>query len=277
MLASRWPGRARRRLRAAAAGARAHRPAARGVTLPRRRDRGAPALAGDPAGYRARRSGARSFFEGSGLDPRALPRRGLRPGPTVAHHPGGRNAYLLSETVLSRRSGREPAEAQDPQEDRRHACAEEPGRNQRRQELAAHHCVGRRPAATSSRASAGSTACAAAPPSSRALLARGLGTRCSAACGGSRWPRAATTSSAAETGTATGPPGACVCDLNRCLYYSDARGAHPTRRRRCAPCSPCSTASWPARARARWRRATCRWASCLPRPIPSRSISPRCA
>lgn len=59
------------------------------------------ALPGDPAGYRAVDLGTRSFFTGSGLDPDRFRGADYDPGPTTEHHRGGRNAYLLSETVLS--------------------------------------------------------------------------------------------------------------------------------------------------------------------------------
>jgi len=58
------------------------------------------ALPGDPRGYRAVDLGARSFFHGAGLDPARLRGADYDPGPTAEHHQGGRNAYLLSETVL---------------------------------------------------------------------------------------------------------------------------------------------------------------------------------
>ncbi len=59
------------------------------------------ALPGDPAGYRAVDLGERSFFTGSGLDPRRFRGADYDPGPTTEHHRDGRHAYLLSETVLS--------------------------------------------------------------------------------------------------------------------------------------------------------------------------------
>jgi uncharacterized protein (DUF362 family) len=58
-------------------------------------------LSGDPLGYRAVDLGRRSFFTGSGLDPNRFRGADYDPGPTTDHHSGGRNAYLLSETVLS--------------------------------------------------------------------------------------------------------------------------------------------------------------------------------
>lgn len=59
------------------------------------------ALPGDPRGYRVVDLGDRSFFTGSGLDPQRFRGADYDPGPTTAHHTGGRNAYLLSESVLS--------------------------------------------------------------------------------------------------------------------------------------------------------------------------------
>lgn len=58
-------------------------------------------LPGDPAGYRAVDLGALSFFTGSGLVPARFRGADYDPGPTAEHHRDGRNAYLLSETVLS--------------------------------------------------------------------------------------------------------------------------------------------------------------------------------
>jgi uncharacterized protein (DUF362 family) len=58
-------------------------------------------LPGDPAGYRAVDLGERSFFAGSGLDPERFRGADYDPAVTTEHHRGGRNAYLLSETVLS--------------------------------------------------------------------------------------------------------------------------------------------------------------------------------
>ncbi|MBW2385401.1 MAG: DUF362 domain-containing protein [Deltaproteobacteria bacterium] len=58
------------------------------------------ALPGDPLGYRAVDLGHRSFFTDAGLDPGRLRGADYDPGPTSEHHSGGRNAYLLSETVL---------------------------------------------------------------------------------------------------------------------------------------------------------------------------------
>jgi uncharacterized protein (DUF362 family) len=57
-------------------------------------------LPGDPLGYRAVDLGRASFFEGSGLDPAMMRGADYDPSATGAQHSAGRNAYLLSETVL---------------------------------------------------------------------------------------------------------------------------------------------------------------------------------
>jgi uncharacterized protein (DUF362 family) len=59
------------------------------------------ALPGDPAGYRLVDVGRHSAFEGSGLDPRRFRGADYDCTPTTEHHVGGRHEYLLSETVLS--------------------------------------------------------------------------------------------------------------------------------------------------------------------------------
>jgi uncharacterized protein (DUF362 family) len=58
------------------------------------------ALPGDPSGYRLVDLGSHSAFAGSGLDPMRFRGADYDPGPTSEHHMGGRNEYLLSETVL---------------------------------------------------------------------------------------------------------------------------------------------------------------------------------
>lgn len=58
-------------------------------------------LPGDSAGYRVVDLGRASFFEDSGLDPIRFRGADYDPGPTSDHHRHGKNEYLLSETVLS--------------------------------------------------------------------------------------------------------------------------------------------------------------------------------
>jgi len=57
-------------------------------------------LPGDPEGYRVVDLGCRSAFHGSGLDPRRFRGADYDAAVTSAHHKGGRHQYLLSETVL---------------------------------------------------------------------------------------------------------------------------------------------------------------------------------
>jgi hypothetical protein len=57
-------------------------------------------LPGDPLGYRAVDLGRASFFEGSGLVPARMRGADYDPTATGEQHSAGRNAYLLSETVL---------------------------------------------------------------------------------------------------------------------------------------------------------------------------------
>ena len=58
-------------------------------------------LPGDPRGYRAVDLGTKSFFTDSGLNPNLFRGADYDPGPTSEQHSNGKNAYLLSETVLS--------------------------------------------------------------------------------------------------------------------------------------------------------------------------------
>jgi len=58
-------------------------------------------LSGDPKGYRVVDLGEKSFFHASGIDPGRMRGADYDPGPTAEHHSGGRNEYLLSETVLA--------------------------------------------------------------------------------------------------------------------------------------------------------------------------------
>jgi uncharacterized protein (DUF362 family) len=58
-------------------------------------------LPGDPLGYRTLDLGEKSFFRGSGLDPRRFRGADYDPADTAERHSSGRHAYLLSETVLS--------------------------------------------------------------------------------------------------------------------------------------------------------------------------------
>lgn len=58
-------------------------------------------LPGDPQGYREVDLGDCSFFAASGLEPHRFRGADYDPAPTAEYHRDGRNAYLLSESVLS--------------------------------------------------------------------------------------------------------------------------------------------------------------------------------
>ena len=150
------------------------------------------ALPGDPAGYRLVDLGAHSRFARLGPRPAPLPRRRLRPGPDHAATTRADATNTCSRRPCCRADlRREPAEAEDAQEDRRHARAQESRRHQRRQEPAAAPL--RRLAASQGGdefpgGAAGSTARAArATEVARWLLARGIGDAASCArCGAPR-------------------------------------------------------------------------------------------
>jgi uncharacterized protein (DUF362 family) len=57
-------------------------------------------LPGDPLGYRVVDLGSQSFFHGSGIDAKRMRGADYDPVVTAEHHSNGRHEYLLSETVL---------------------------------------------------------------------------------------------------------------------------------------------------------------------------------
>jgi len=159
----RWPRRQRRHRRGAADGlrlredprdhgARRDRPRLRrGDRAPPRGDRSAPGsrrlqgrhhrraqgTPGRSGGLPRGRPRRAQLLHGLWSRPEPLPRRRLRPGPD-RRAPQWRPQRLspVRDRAL-RRSRDQPAEAQDPQEDGGHPRAQEPRRDQRRQELAA--------------------------------------------------------------------------------------------------------------------------------------------
>ncbi len=219
------------------------------------------ALPGDPLGYRV--VDPRRAQPLRGLRPRGpeLPRRRLRPG---AHRgePHRRPARLSAlRDRAARRLDRESPEAEDAQEDRRHARAQESRRDQRRQELASppHRGRGRRRVsrAQSRRplAELGRGARAAAPragpldrPPARCAPGRGRA---------ARWPLR-------PLGQLAWQPHD-VADVLRPepLRLLQRRAGPEARRPRAgAPrAHGARRRSWRARARGRWRRATCLSAS----------------
>jgi len=185
-------------------------------------------LPGDPRGYRLVDLGARSAFEGSGLDPRRFRGADYDAGPTSEHHLGGRHEYLLSETVL----GADlvvnlPKLKTHKKTGVTLALKNLVGINGDKN-LLPHHCVGSEAEggdeypgrswidATRSRAT----------ELARGLLKRGIGTglvravrRAEKATRGDDFIRSGNWYRNQTTWR--------MClDLNRCLYYSDARGAH---------------------------------------------------
>jgi len=185
-------------------------------------------LPGDPAGYRMVDLGERSCFAGSGLDPRRFRGADYDPGPTSSHHTGGRNAYLLSETVLSADLVVNlPKWKTHKKTGVTLALKNLVGINGDKN-LLPHHCVGS-PAqggdefpgeAATDRLRSFATEVA------RGLLKRGVGGRLV------RWVRRAENAARGDDFIRSGNWHGnrttwrmCV-DLNRCLYYSDADGSH---------------------------------------------------
>jgi uncharacterized protein (DUF362 family) len=185
------------------------------------------ALAGDPLGYREVDLGSASFFEGSGLDPRRFRGADYDPGPTVANHSAGRHAYLLSETVLrADLIVNLPKWKTHKKTGVTLALKNLVGINGDKNWLP-HHTVGE-----------GGDECPAGPNSwldrarSRAIeIARGplaRGHAVSLLRGLRRVEGALRGDGFIRSGNWHGnrTTWRMVCDLNRCLYYSDAKGLH---------------------------------------------------
>jgi len=186
------------------------------------------ALPGDPAGYRLVDLGERSTFAGSGLDPRRFRGADYDPGPTSRHHTGGRNEYLLSETVLSADLVVNLPKLKTHKKTGVTLALKNLVGINGDKNLLPHHCVGSPEqggdefpggAAIDRLRSAGTEL-------ARALLKRGIGTRLV------RWVRRAEHAARGDAFIRSGNWHGnrttwrmCV-DLNRCLYYSDASGSH---------------------------------------------------
>jgi uncharacterized protein (DUF362 family) len=185
-------------------------------------------LPGDPLGYRLVDLGRRSSFEDSGLDPRAFRGADYDPGPTAEHHMDGRNEYLLSETVLcADLVVNLPKLKTHKKTGVTLALKNLVGINGDKN-LLPHHCVG--PVDRGGDEFPGSSAIdrarSFATEVARALLKRGIGTRLVRAV--RRVENAARGDAFIRSGNWHGNRTTwrmCV-DLNRCLYYSDAKGAH---------------------------------------------------
>ena len=186
------------------------------------------ALPGDPAGYRLVDLGSRSAFAGSGLDPRRFRGADYDPGPTTEHHAAGRNEYLLSETALrADLLVNLPKLKTHKKTGVTLALKNLVGINGDKN-LLPHHCVG-------SPAEGGDEYPgerwldrwrSQAIEKLRPLLARGIGTRWV------RWARRAETAARGDAFVRAGnwhgnqTTWRMCLDLNRCFYYSDARGSH---------------------------------------------------
>jgi uncharacterized protein (DUF362 family) len=186
------------------------------------------ALAGDPAGYRLVDLGARSAFARSGLDPLRFRGADYDPGPTSHHHIGGRNEYLLSETVLSADLVVNLPKLKTHKKTGVTLALKNLVGINGDKNLLPHHCVGS-PAQGGDEFPGGAAVDrlrSAATEVARALLARGIGERLV------RWVRRAENRARGDAFIRSGnwhgnqTTWRMCLDLNRCLYYSDARGAH---------------------------------------------------
>lgn len=186
------------------------------------------ALPGDPLGYRAVDLGTHSHFTHSELDPTRFRGADYDPGPTHAQHTAGRNAYLLSETVLSSDLiVNLPKWKTHKKTGVTLALKNLVGINGDKNWLP-HHCAG-------SVAEGGDEfpgnalvdrARSRLTELGRALLRRGIGTtlarlyrRGETAARGDAFIRAGNWYGNRTTWRM-------CCDLNRCVYYSDAAGFH---------------------------------------------------
>ena len=186
------------------------------------------ALPGDPRGYRLVDLGRRSAFEGSGLDPQRFRGADYDPGPTTLHHTNGRNEYLLSETVLSADLVVNLPKLKTHKKTGVTLALKNLVGINGDKNLLPHHCVGSPDQGGDEFPgdAAADRMRSAATEVARALLKRGLGNRLV------RWVRRAEKAVRGDAFIRSGNWHGnqttwrmCV-DLNRCLYYSDARGCY---------------------------------------------------
>jgi uncharacterized protein (DUF362 family) len=193
-----------------------------GVIVERRK------LPGDPAGYRLIDLADHSAFASSGLDPRRFRGADYDPGPTTEHHDGGRNEYLLSETVLSADLVVNLPKLKTHKKTGVTLALKNLVGINGDKNLLPHHCVG-------SVADGGDEfpggswldrGRSLATELARSLLKRGIGTRLV------RWVRRVEDTTRGSDFIRSGNWHGnrttwrmCV-DLNRCLYYSSAEGEH---------------------------------------------------
>jgi uncharacterized protein (DUF362 family) len=182
-------------------------------------------LPGDPLGYREVDLGAQSFFHGSGLDARGFRGADYDPGPTHEHHSGGRHAYLLSESVLrADLIVNLPKWKTHKKTGVTLALKNLVGINGDKNWLP-HHTVGAEGDEFPGRGAL-DRARSRAIDLARGWLARGRATgalrlvrRAESALRGDAFVRAGNWHGNRTTWRM-------VCDLNRCVYYSDAKGLH---------------------------------------------------
>ena len=185
-------------------------------------------LPGDPRGYRLVDLGRHSSFVDSGLDPHRFRGADYDTGPTTEHHLGGRHEYLLSETVLSADLVVNLPKLKTHKKTGVTLALKNLVGINGDKNLLPHHCVGSEAEggdeypgrswidATRSRAT----------ELARGLLKRGIGT------GLVRAVRRVEKATRGDTFIRSGnwhrnrTTWRMCLDLNRCLYYSDARGAH---------------------------------------------------
>jgi uncharacterized protein (DUF362 family) len=185
-------------------------------------------LPGDPLGYRVVDLGIHSFFEGSGIDPDRLRGADYDPCPTAEHHSEGRNAYLLSETVLScDLVVNLPKLKTHKKTGVTLALKNLVGINGDKNWLP-HHTAG-------SQTQGGDEfpgerwidrARSAGADAARQLLVRGLGTRLVRLARRAEWSVRGDDFIRAGNWHGNQTTWRMCLDLNRCLYYSDAKGLH---------------------------------------------------
>jgi uncharacterized protein (DUF362 family) len=185
-------------------------------------------LPGDPLGYRMVDLGTRSQFEGSGLDPKRFRGADYDPGPTTEHHINGRNEYLLSETVLSADLVISLPKLKTHKKTGVTLALKNLVGINGDKNLLPHHCVGSKKGGGDEYPGSNwiDAARSRITEVGRALLMRrkGMGLirlarRMEKATRGDHFIRSGNWHGNQTTWRM------CV-DLNRCLYYSDARGAH---------------------------------------------------
>ena len=185
-------------------------------------------LPGDPKGYRKIDLGTRSAFEGSGLDPQRFRGADYDATPTTEHHTGGRHEYLLSETVLQADLVVNLPKLKTHKKTGVTLALKNLVGINGDKNLLPHHCVGSEAQGGDEYPGQGilDAARSRATELARALLKRGLGTRLVRAA--RRAERAARGEDFVRSGNwyRNRTTWRMCVDLNRCLYYSDARGEH---------------------------------------------------